>query len=1008
MNMNLKKVISSVAALAMSASCFTAFAATFSDVADTYAYKNAIDELIALKVVNGYEDGTFKPDNEITRAEVTKMVVAAMGPSYTSAAESSSGNSGFSDVDSVNHWASGYISVGVAQNFINGMGDGTFSPDTNVTYAQIVKMLVAALGYTTAAEANGGYPSGYLQTASSIGITANVTGVGQDTAVTRGQVAQLIDNALATPIVAVTGWTQDIYGKPVAQTEIMDGNGDSEKYQTLLTEYHNAYKVRGRVTATHAQGTTEKDQVAYQVEYADNYDGDKYDMRKNGSGDKIDVDAYFGDTNAEDLLFTYSEALIQLDDNDEATILSIVAYGKNDIVELNADDYDSLVDDSKGKTIDFTISSTSSKTKTYKLDNNVAVYVNGVEVSGSLTNAVANYIDGNDIGKVTLIDTPQEGSSSKDGYYDYIMVSVQKWAVVDSTSVSGTVNKIFFDDFERDLDASVSLDDDDEDFTYSIVKDGADVEFSTIAQDNVLLLTYDVTNKLKDSSFVTIDVCDKVVEGKVTEAKNDDDEWIYTIDGTEYTYVDSSAKVLEIGNEYALYTDSTGRIVKYDESVSSKNYAIIDRVYLDNNSGDYKARIIKADGTRSSYALKDTNAAADLAKSVYTDDAIDGDTLEALEKRIITYKLNTRSEIHTIDFIEPVSDLNSEYTENSTKVGSIRMAESTQVVDLTDIYNQPTYTASDIKAASLASFIDGEEYSVLGVDKSTDGYYRFVIILEGNSSINVATHFAVIDSVSEAVYEPDGSVRTTITVYSADCNGEKKMLYLDEAITNFNAKRGDVVVYGVDGDGVVTDIQVIYDGLDPADDSVSYADAYATVNGKYATDPKNRLTDFYIKSGIAKWDESTTATSNGWARVAFGAIIDKNGSSVTIAKINQNNTGAAISCYDSKGDRATRVGNWEYYSAADDIAEFSLASDVNVYVYDYNNKNASDSGRLSPGATGNIIKTIVPDSQKYLSEDMRTDVYNWSKIDSVYAANYAFFKVLDGEITDILVIIPRE
>ncbi|MBP3361338.1 MAG: hypothetical protein J6N52_10825, partial [Clostridia bacterium] len=333
---------------------------------------------------------------------------------------------------------------------------------------------------------------------------------------------------------------------------------------------------------------------------------------------------------------------------------------------------------------------------------------------------------------------------------------------------------------------------------------------------------------------------------------------------------------------------------------------------------------------------------------------------------------------------------------------------STQVVDLTDIYNQPTYTASDIKAASLASFIDGEEYSVLGVDKSTDGYYRFVIILEGNSSINVATHFAVIDSVSEAVYEPDGSVRTTITVYSADCNGEKKMLYLDEALTNFNAKRGDVVVYGVDGDGVVTDIQVIYDGLDPADDSVSYADAYATVNGKYATDPKNRLTDFYIKSGIAKWDESTTATSNGWARVAFGAIIDKNGSSVTIAKINQNNTGAAISCYDSKGDRATRVGNWEYYSAADDIAEFSLASDVNVYVYDYNNKNASDSGRLSPGATGNIIKTIVPDSQKYLSEDMRTDVYNWSKIDSVYAANYAFFKVLDGEITDILVIIPRE
>ena len=82
MNINLKKVISSVAALAMSLSCFTAFAADFSDVEATSTYKNAIDELVALEIVNGYEDGTFKPDNEITRAEVTKMVVAAMGPSF--------------------------------------------------------------------------------------------------------------------------------------------------------------------------------------------------------------------------------------------------------------------------------------------------------------------------------------------------------------------------------------------------------------------------------------------------------------------------------------------------------------------------------------------------------------------------------------------------------------------------------------------------------------------------------------------------------------------------------------------------------------------------------------------------------------------------------------------------------------------------------------------------------------------------------------------------------------
>ena len=74
MNINLKKVISSVAALAMSLSCFTAFAADFSDVEATSTYKNAIDELVALEIVNGYEDGTFKGNQLVTRREAFAMI----------------------------------------------------------------------------------------------------------------------------------------------------------------------------------------------------------------------------------------------------------------------------------------------------------------------------------------------------------------------------------------------------------------------------------------------------------------------------------------------------------------------------------------------------------------------------------------------------------------------------------------------------------------------------------------------------------------------------------------------------------------------------------------------------------------------------------------------------------------------------------------------------------------------------------------------------------------------
>ena len=79
---NFKKVISSVIALAIAASSFAAVSASsFSDVADTASYAEAVDVLAALGVVSGYEeDGafTFKPEVEITRAEAATMIVGAL------------------------------------------------------------------------------------------------------------------------------------------------------------------------------------------------------------------------------------------------------------------------------------------------------------------------------------------------------------------------------------------------------------------------------------------------------------------------------------------------------------------------------------------------------------------------------------------------------------------------------------------------------------------------------------------------------------------------------------------------------------------------------------------------------------------------------------------------------------------------------------------------------------------------------------------------------------------
>ena len=78
MNKNLKKVISSVAALTMVASSVAAFAVDFPDVESTASYAQAVQELSALDVISGYDDGTFGPDKLVTRAEITKMIVDAL------------------------------------------------------------------------------------------------------------------------------------------------------------------------------------------------------------------------------------------------------------------------------------------------------------------------------------------------------------------------------------------------------------------------------------------------------------------------------------------------------------------------------------------------------------------------------------------------------------------------------------------------------------------------------------------------------------------------------------------------------------------------------------------------------------------------------------------------------------------------------------------------------------------------------------------------------------------
>ena len=194
-----KRIVSALLALCLLASLGTLPAAaagantarTFSDVTDLDTAAE-IESLQLLGVLDGFSDGSFRPAATLTRAQFCKMAVYAMGCGKELGKYSTV--TVFPDVKP-SHWAASYINLASkGKAIILGYADGYFRPDSKVTYAQAVTILMRQLGYTDA-DVGGLWPAGYLAEAASIGLTRNL-GLTASSALTRGDAAKLFANLL--------------------------------------------------------------------------------------------------------------------------------------------------------------------------------------------------------------------------------------------------------------------------------------------------------------------------------------------------------------------------------------------------------------------------------------------------------------------------------------------------------------------------------------------------------------------------------------------------------------------------------------------------------------------------------------------------------------------------------------------------------------------------------------------------------------------------------------------
>ena len=105
----------------------------FPDVAPDAWYNNAISTMVNAGIIQGYEDGTFRPNNNITRAEFAAIASRFMSSGYDVEEDL------FTDI--ANHWARENINDAAMAEWINGYPDGTFLPDQAITRAEAVTLV---------------------------------------------------------------------------------------------------------------------------------------------------------------------------------------------------------------------------------------------------------------------------------------------------------------------------------------------------------------------------------------------------------------------------------------------------------------------------------------------------------------------------------------------------------------------------------------------------------------------------------------------------------------------------------------------------------------------------------------------------------------------------------------------------------------------------------------------------------------------------------------------------
>ncbi len=785
---NLKSMVAFLVVAAMLFASFTTFA--YNDVAADADYASAVEVLSALEILKGDDKGNFNPDNTITRAEAAAVIVRTLG--WEEAAKGAAGATQFTDV-AADHWGSGYINMAAQAGIIAGHGDGTFGPEDPVTYEQIVKMLVCALGYEPKALTKGAYPTGYLITANEAKLTAGVSGAaGQEAP--RKIVAQLTFNALDIPMMTQEGWGSDI------SYVINDGKKDRD-YRTLLTEQLGMVKVYGtieKVVDDREAGTT-----AFKIDAADKANvyvltADLAEDLKDGTNKffakNIDVSGALN-------LKAYAYLLPVDEKAAKYELIALATVGAEDSVTLAFADFD----------FDGTTFTWNDEKDEADVSAETKYYLNGEDSTKEAVKALFKALN---IGSATLVLDAEDDEKVAAVYVDYSATAIVKSVSAEKSLIR--LEKAVFGTSKIDLDTEKK---ENEFLTYTLKDDkGNDVAVADLKENDILTV-----KASKDLLNWTIVVSTATVEGKIVGSKKVDgvDNWKigddYYVAAPEYL-----GDALKTTLEGIFYLNTAGQIATMEAFEATENYVVLYQATISEDGETLTLSAFGKDGT-ATYTIaadsaayyegtkygKNGEAVSDLYKVFeallpegYSANTAKYEFGKDLNKALLLNIEAKDGKVSKITKLAVGEAVEGTYYESSKSFDKSYFLNNALVLKVT----KDAETVSDFEVVSVDNLVDEAKYTYYTIaDADAAAMADLVVItVDGEAAGKDTNPIAIITGVSEGLDEDD--LPAAIVTYLSE--GEEVEILVDTDVQPYAV--GDVIILQKTTDGkLAKDCKVI-------------------------------------------------------------------------------------------------------------------------------------------------------------------------------------------------------